>query len=628
MNAIDYQESKFIHTLGFTSTSFLLLFMCIGFTPNTANAQRTPIVHIEPPHWWVAMDVPILEILVYGKGIGENEFSLSKNEGIALVETKKLPNKNYALLVLEIEDTCTPHTFEIRSRGKAGRTNTKYELKARTPHDRPFDQSDFIYLITPDRFANGDPGNDDIAGMHQRGIDRSAPYARHGGDLQGIINHLDFIQDLGVTAIWPNPLYENNQPKESYHGYAFTNHYKIDPRFGTNALFGALCDSLHAHGMKMVMDVVYNHVGDRHHIYADMPDSSWFHNHKKYLRTNYRATALMDPYASQFDKHTLTDGWFDTHMPDVNQKNPEVARYLIQQTLWWIEEYNIDALRIDTYAYPDQSFMRDWAKEVKANFPDIFIFAEIWDHGRTVQAYFLGDGLGPEPNYIDGLTDFQVHFGINDALTREPGWTEGINRLYYTLSADYVYAHPENLVTFLDNHDVARFFGVVGKDQRKFDIGVVLLMTMRGIPSLYYGTELLMAETDGHGKIREDVMGGWPGDAISKFSREGRSAEENQAYDLIASLAALRQKHKALQNGHTVQYVPVDGVYAYFRHDAEDTFLITVNVTDKEHTRPLEMFEELAPSGTALELLMGNVNVEFGKLHLPGYSYGVFKVRK
>ncbi len=569
-----------------------------------------------------------LEVLIYRKGIGSHEFSLQKAQGVELLAVERFANPNYALLRLGIAPDAEAQEFEIKSKGRGKAFSYRYRLKEKKHAASGLDQADLIYLITPDRFANGDPSNDDVPGMQERGIDRSEPYARHGGDIQGMIDQLDYIQKLGVTAIWPNPLYENDQPRESYHGYAFTNHFRIDPRFGSNALFGALCDSLRSRDMKMVMDVVYNHIGDRHPLYSDMPDSSWFHLHPEFLKTNYRATALMDPYASAYDKHKMSNGWFDSHMPDLDQRNPKVARYLVQQTLWWIEEYGIDALRIDTYAYPDQDFMRSWAKDIKAEYPGIFIFAETWVHGSPVQAYFLGDALGPEPNHIDGLTDFQVHYAINDALTRDAGWTEGINRLYYTLAADYIYAQPEKLVTFLDNHDVARFFGYVNRDMRKFKMGIAMLFTLRGIPSLYYGTELLMAQTDGHGKIREDVMGGWPGDPQNKFSREGRSEEENEAYDFIAAMAALRQKHAALQDGHTVQFVPEQGFYAYFRSSETETFLIAMNASNEQQSRALETYRELAPEGSALMLINGNANVEFGELHIPAYGFGIFQVVK
>lgn len=277
----------------------------------------------------------------------------------------------------------------------------------------------------------------------------------------------------------------------------------------------------------------------------------------------------------------MTDGWFDKHMPDLNQQNPAVAQYLIQQTLWWIEEFKIDALRIDTYAYPDQNFMRIWAKAVKDAFPDIFLFAETWVHGETVQGWFLGSGLGPSSNQIDGLTDFQVYYAINDALTKDQGWTEGISRLYYTLSSDYIYEEPNKMVTFVDNHDLARFFGYVNSDLDKMKIGLGMLFTLRGIPSIYYGTEILMKETDGHGKIREDFPGGWPADSLNKFVETDRTADENAIWTYIQQLSNLRKASSAIQNGKLTQFIPKDGLYVYFRSDTEETYMVIINVSDE-----------------------------------------------
>ncbi len=604
---------------------FCLITGAVSGCTSELSAQETA-TRLDPPHWWSGMKNTSLELLIYGKDAGKRTYEIKGASNVKLERKEKPANTDYIILFLDLADA-PPQTFTIAAEGEDGNFSYNYTLKARTPHTRGLDQSDLIYLITPDRFANGDPDNDSFENMNETGIDRSEPYARHGGDIQGMIDKIGYMKTLGVTAVWPNPLYENDQPDASYHGYAFTDHYKIDRRFGDNALFGTFCDSLRANGMKMVMDVVYNHVGDRHFLFTDMPDSTWFHLHPEFLKTNYRATTLLDPYASDYDKHKMTDGWFDTHMPDLNQKNPRVAAYLIQQTLWWTEEYGIEALRIDTYAYPDQDFMRSWGKAVKTEFPDIFIFAETWVHGHHVQGFFLGDALGPEANYIDGLTDFQVHYAINDGFTRDQGWTEGISRLYYTLAADYLYAHPENLVTFTDNHDLARFYGVVGRDFRKFSAGMALLFTLRGIPSLYYGTEILMAETDGHGKIREDFPGGWPDDPVDKFSRKGRTDEENRAFDLIRTLARLRQNNTALQTGATTQFVPEDGVYAYFRYDDKVTFFIVVNTSNDPKVRPLEMYRELIPEGSRPERVMGDAEADDeGNLKIPGTGFGVFKI--
>ncbi len=546
-------------------------------------------------------------------------------EGVKIVNHLALPNPNYLLLDVIIDPKTKPTTVTFISTN--GEVRFDFDLKSRHSKPRGLDGSDIIYLVTPDRFANGDTTNDAIQGFHQDHIDRDDPYARHGGDLHGLIDNIDHIFDLGATALWPNPLLENDQPLESYHGYAITDHYRIDPRFGTNLLFAELTDTLHARGMKMVMDVIYNHIGDKHPFYTDIPDSSWFHFWERYTKTNYRATTLLDPYASDYDKKIMTDGWFDRHMPDLDQTNPRLAVYLIQQTLWWVEEFGIDALRIDTYAYPDQGFMHRWAFRIKEAFPDLFLFGETWVHGPTVQGWFLGDALGPEPNGLDGLTDFQVHYAIEEALTHKQGWTEGISRLYYTLAADYIYPHPERLVTFVDNHDVARFYGEIKEDFRKFRIGMGLLFTIRGIPSIYYGTEILMSETEGHGLIRQDFPGGWPGDSVDKFTAEGRNVEENRAYDLIARLTEMRRNNPALHSGKTTQFVPLDGLYVFFRYTDQQKIMVAVNTSEDPQKSPISKFQEMLKGQSRVRNLLTDQYETLGDtLEVAPWDIGIWEV--
>jgi glycosidase len=605
----------------------IVFLFCLSLSFNShAFLKQSDLNAVNPPHWWVGMPSAELQVLLYAEGISSGEVSIKQDgNSVVITQVERFANPNYLNLHFDLSKVATAQSFEIRVKGKGFKYFYDYQLKSREEHKRGLDPSDVIYLITPDRFANGDPENDIIEGYNQTTLDRSEPYERHGGDMQGILDNIDYIQNLGMTALWPNPLLENNQPHESYHGYAFTDYYKIDPRFGSNELYGALIDSLHNRGMKIIQDVVYNHIGNEHFLYRDLPDSSWFHFWPEYTQTNYRAPSLMDPYASAEQKRVMTDGWFDKHMPDLNQQNRAVAQYLIQQTLWWIEEFKIDALRIDTYAYPDQDFMRNWGSAVKEAFPDIFLFAETWVHGETVQGWFLGSGLGPSPNHVDGLTDFQVYYAINDALTKDQGWTEGISRLYYTLSADYIYEEPNKMVTFVDNHDLARFFGYVNSDLDKMKIGLGMLFTLRGIPSIYYGTEILMKETDGHGKIREDFLGGWPTDSLNKFTEADRTSDENAIWNYIQKLSKLRQNSTAIQTGKLTQFIPKDGLYVYFRYDTEETYIIVVNVSEEERELELSNYSELLGNKGALIDLNGN-NLRVSELEsLPPMSIHIFK---
>ncbi len=583
--------------------------------------------HVEPPSWWLGMPSDTLDILIHQEDISANKTKIQTHgSGVILNSVINFENPNYIALQVVISNDAQPQTFKIKSKGNAGAFTYNFVLNNRTEHDRGLNQSDIIYLITPDRFANGDSSNDSFDSMTQVGVNRTEPYDRHGGDIKGITDHLDYIQDLGITTLWPNPLLENDQPHESYHGYAFTDSYKIDARFGSNDDYKNLSDSLHARKMKLIQDVVYNHIGNEHHLFTDCPDSSWFNFWDEFSRTNYRAPSLMDPYASEADKKIMTDGWFDKHMPDLNQRNKNVATYLIQQTLWWIEEYQIDALRIDTYAYPDQEFMQNWAQKVKHAYPDIFLFAETWVHGPTVQGWFVDGGLAPVPNGIDAVTDFQVYYSINDALTKDQGWADGLSKLYYTLSADYIYDHPQDMVTFVDNHDLARFLGYVNGDIRKLKIGLGMLMTLRGIPSLYYGTEILMKATNGHGLIREDFPGGWPNDSINKFDPSQRTIQENEIYDYIKQLATLRKNEPAIQNGKLTQFVPVDGVYVYFRESENKTFMVVSNCTEKEKQLTTDRFKECIKDATNGNTLYGQkVSLRMDMI-LPPFSIQILKL--
>lgn len=574
--------------------SFLFVWF-LGWLPTVLMAQKAEIRRIDPPYWFAGMQNDTLYLLVNGAHL--SNAVVMEGTAVSFLDVQVSDKKDYLHIWLLLSKTIPAQKikFELTSGGKKVRFS--YEIKARnTAHGsmQGLSQKDFIYLITPDRFVNGDPKNDAFKDLHEPQVNRAEPYARHGGDIAGIQQKLDYIKKLGVTAIWSNPLLENNQPKESYHGYAITDNYKIDPRFGTNEDFYNLVKTGHQNGIKTIMDMVYNHIGDQHYLVQSPPDSSWFNWWPAYTQTNYRATSLMDPYASEFDKAKLQNGWFDKHMADLNQKNPNVAKWLIQNSIWLIEHFDLDAFRIDTYAYPDQDFMSRLNKEVLTQYPDFFIFAETWVHGHQVQSFFPGNNPNRlDETHLQSVTDFQLHYAINDALNQPFSWTGGVNRIYYTLAADWLYNKPEDLVTFVDNHDLARFYGVVGKDLNKFKIGMGLLLTLRGIPSMYYGTEVLMAATDSHGNIREDFSGGWAGDSLNKFDIADRSADENQAFGFIKTLANYRKDSKALTEGKLIQFVPQDGVYVYFRVHPEQTVMIVVNASSKITTVKLEDFAEV-----------------------------------
>jgi glycosidase len=558
---------------------------------------------VEPPFWWTGMNNPRLEILIHDKDVADLSAGINY-PGVRVVGQSREENPNYLFIEVEITPAARPGSFTINVGGPAEMRQYPYELRARSSdpaHVQGIDASDFIYLLMPDRFANGDPKNDSVEGMAQTGVNREKVFFRHGGDLIGVMEHLDYLEDLGVTALWLNPVLENDQPYESYHGYAVTDHYAIDARLGTNENYRQLVQLAHERGLKVIMDVIFNHVGDRHWFIEDLPSADWIHQWPEYTKTTYRATTLMDPHAASADRREFSDGWFDRHMPDLNQQNPHLANYLIQNSIWWAEYTGHDGYRIDTYAYCDQEFMAEWNRRMKAEFPAIGIFGETWVHGPGVQAWFVGSnriGQGLDTN-LPGVTDFQVYYGINEALAEEPGWTSGISRLYYTLAQDFLYPNPRANVLFLDNHDLARFYTVVGEDFEKYRSGLALLLTLRGIPMINYGTELLFTGSGGSfgegGRI--DFPGGWRRDPVNLFKPAERSKSQQRAFDLLRRLARYRRDHRVLHSGELTQFLPQEGVYGYVRHNATERILIVFNAS--ETARPID-FSHFAPYTTGV----------------------------
>ena len=572
-----------------------LLFCLLVCNHSITNAQ-VEVNKIEPPHWWINMNNDTLHLIIYGSELSNLEVSLNKKD-VKILDIREVSSSTYLFLDLLISKDAEPEKFDITLKKKKKKLKIEYELKSRVKSKHQsmgLDQSDLIYLIMPDRFANGDESNDVIKGTNQDYINRDTSLFRHGGDLQGIIDHTDYFNELGITALWLNPAEENDQPLESYHGYAITDFYAIDPRLGNNELYKSMVDQLHQKDIKIIRDVVFNHFGNEHPLIKNLPDSSWIHHWDNYTRSNFRATTLLDPYASGYDKKQFSNGWFDHHMPDMNYNNKDLQYYMIQNSIWWVEEMDIDAYRIDTYAYPEQDFVKQWAKAVKKEFPDLFMFAETWVHSQAIQAWFAGGNkLNQGETYLDGVTDFQMYYAINNMLNNSYNWTEGVAEIYYVLAQDFLYQSPEQNVTFIDNHDLDRFYGVINQDIEKFKMGISILMTVRGIPSLFYGTELLMPYKGDHGLLRTDFPGGWKDDKVDKFYSSGRTDLESEAFDYIKKLAHWRKKSKAITNGKTMQFIPDDGVFVYFRYTDNEVIMIAVNQNSESVTIDLERYNEV-----------------------------------
>lgn len=579
----------------------VIFLLFIGIFPLAGQTQ------FFPPHWFTGLKEQKLELMVYNPdGFGdEPEVQLDQALNYqSFYLGKEEVNTHYLFLDLDLAKL-SGSQLKITINGKP------YTYKFKPPHsDRPMglNPSDAIYLITADRFVNGDKKNDAVRGMNEKKYGRQYEFGRHGGDIQGIINQLDYIQGMGFTATWASPLQTNDEFKESYHGYAITDHYNIDPRLGSLDLYQQYVEASHQRGMKVVMDVVYNHVGSQHLFHLDPPDSGFFHFDMMHTRSNFRAVNVIDPHVSKADKKKFSQGWFDDHMPDVNQTHPQFANFLIQNSLWWILEFGIDAFRIDTYAYPDQEFMAELGRRIKLERPTFFLFGEIWVHYPEIQSFFVGNNpLNPNNSHLDAVTDFQFRYALKESLEQPQSWTGGIAKLYYRLAADHMYSHPENLITFIDNHDEPRFYGELHEDLNKMKVALGILYTMRGIPCTYYGTEILMRETKNHGVIREDFPGGFEGDQFNKFNPEVLRGEEAEINSYMRALLSWRANSDAVTNGSFLHFVPENDVYVYFRISEKETVMVVVNNNANEsQTVDLNRFREAwSVMGTGYDVLTG-----------------------
>ena len=586
-------------------------------------AQSKPD-HVEPMFWWVGMKNPKLQLLVHGKAISGSTVQLNY-PGVKLVESHKVENPDYLFIDLEIAADTKAGKFLITflENGKKKSTYT-YELKTRdasASRIQGVTNKDFIYLLMPDRFSNGDKSNDKVKALREQTLNRDAMYSRHGGDIQGVINHFDYLKELGVTTVWMTPEIENDMMHASYHGYAATDHYKIDPRYGTNELYKTYVDKAHATGLKVIKDIVHNHMGTGHWFFKDMPMKSWVNEWPVFTQTSYRDEPVMDPHAAEADRKKQLDGWFVTTMPDFNERNPYVQNYLTQNHIWWIEYAGIDGLRLDTYAYNDPAYMADWATKLKAEFPHLTIFGETLVNSVPSQAFFtqgntVNRGFDTQ---LPGITDAVLKSAVYEALNGKSGWTDGVFRLYNTVSQDFLYQDPTRNLIFWDNHDMGRFYSMVHEDFDKYKSGIAILLTMRGIPQLYYGTEILMKNfSDPDGLVRSDFPGGWPGDKSDKFTAAGRTAQENDAFNFVKKLANYRKSNPSLQTGKLTQYVPEDGIYVYFRSSAEGkTVMVILNGDDKAKTLNTSRFTEQIKNSASLKNVITGEQTDIKTINVP-----------
>jgi glycosidase len=599
--------------------TILSLALLLGFMATNAAVK---VDRIDPTNWFVGMKNPSLQLMVYGEGIASADVT-TDYAGVKVDSIVRLDSPNYLLVYLNL-DGAQPGEMTLNFKNGKQTKKVKYELKAREKRGEErigFTNADVLYMLMHDRFADGDPSNNDIKGLNTYKTDRSQPSLRHGGDLEGIRKHLDYFKELGVTALWFTPVLENNSPdgngSSTYHGYATTDYYRVDPRFGTNEEYKRLCDEAHSKGLKVVMDMIFNHCGFEHPWVADMPSRDWLNTpewldarkdktkpevNDKYLQTSYKLTPIVDPYASKVDFKETVEGWFVPTMPDLNQKNPHVMTYLIQNSEWWIETVGIDGIRMDTYPYADAEGMAVWMKTLGEEYPNFNVVGETWVTEPAYTAAWQKDSkISNSNSYLGTVMDFSFYDKINQAKREDTdGFTTGMNRIYNNFVYDYLYPNPSSVMAFIENHDTDRFLGN-GKDSTALKQALAILLTVNRIPQLYYGTEVLMNGTKEvtDGNVRKDFPGGFAGDTHNAFTAEGRTRAENAMFTWLSKLLHWRQGNDVIVKGKQTQFIPYNGVYVIARQYNGKTVMTVVNGTRKQSALAVKRYAEVIGANTA-----------------------------
>lgn len=606
-----------------------LLIICFN-----VNAQ---IQKVEPPFWWTKMKMSEIQVLVYGEDISNLQPKIDDLR-IKLTSVDRVQNENYIFLNLEISKDAQPGWVEINFyKGKKRKYNYSYQLLKRNKNAnlvKGFDNSDVMYLITPDRFANGDSENDELPEMKEKLGDGYND--RHGGDLQGIIDHLDYIKDLGFTSIWLNPALENNMERFSYHGYSTTDYYKIDPRFGNNKLFKELSYKASQKGIKIIMDVIPNHCGSEHWFFKDPPTQDWFNNQNNYKNTTHNREAVQDIHAAEIDKSEHHDGWFVETMPDLNQGNSFLSKYLIQNAIWWIEYATLAGLRVDTYPYADKDFMSDWTKAIMDEYPKFNIVGEEWTTNPAITSYWQRGKVNHDGyvSHLPSLMDFPLQSALTEALNDDFGWGKGFVKSYKALANDFLYADPFNLVVFPDNHDMTRFFTQINNDLDLFKMGIIYYSTIRGIPQFYYGTEILMDSNKNpgnHGLIRSNFPGGWPGDQVNAFTGSGLNKNQIETLRFFKKLLNWRKNNEVIHYGKLIQFAPkfAEEIYSYYRTYNDKKVWVIFNRVDKTQVIDLNHFEEVHNGfKSGYEVLQEKKIILNDKLEIKGKSAMIIELSK
>ena len=602
--------------------SICIFFLAVFISP-IKSSETYRIDHLEPPFWWAGMAENKLQLMVHGKNISDLEPEFS-HPGIEINQVHRLSNPNYLFIDLFLSEEAIPGEFDIIF-NKEGQPKTKYNytLLKREPDSagrQGFSPADVIYLITPDRYANGDPGNDSSSQLKEK-QNRLKKGGRHGGDIQGIIDHLDYISDMGFTQIWLNPVLENDQHTYSYHGYSTTDYYNIDARFGNNELYKVLSKEAKKRGIGLVMDLILNHIGSEHWWMKDLPTIDWINNDGKFVRSNHIHESVHDPHLTESQRDLFTSGWFVETMPDLNQNYTFLANYLIQNSIWWIEYADLSGFRIDTYPYIDKNFLSIWSKRIATEYPRFNFVGEEWSSNPTMVSYWQkgSNRYDDYDSYIPSMMDFPLQEALVNGLLGNEDWNSGIVDIYRVISNDFQYGDPHNLVVFAGNHDMKRIYSQLNEQMDLYKMAMTIINTVRGIPQIYYGTEIAMSSTGDHGALRKDFPGGWPGDKVNAFTGRSLNKKELEAQNFIRKLLNWRKENIAITMGNMIHYPVENGIYVYFRSYNEALVMVIIN-NNKRSKRidPNRFNEVIAEKKQGISILDNKVYDLTTKINLPG----------
>jgi len=592
------------------------------------RAASVEVEHVHPLNWWAGMKNPKLQVMLHGKGIAQYDVELQNAKELNVEEVAKFANKNYIIIYIDTKGAPAQQFNIVLKDGKKAVKTIPYELKERANRKiNSFDATDVVYLLMPDRFATGTTDKQKskmYKGMIEDKWDRKTDMARHGGDIAGMTQHLDYLAELGVTAVWPTPVLENNMEKETYHGYAITNFYQTDPRFGTNADYKNFVDEAHKKGIKVIKDIVFNHCGVKGFLFEDRPQDDWFNYNSKFTPTGYKTGTVADNHAAAIDKENTVDGWFTSAMPDVNGKNKYFADYLIQASMWWIEYAGIDGIRQDTYPYNDFDFMKRWCLEIEAQYPGFNIVGETWVNNNVGVSYWQKDSklAAPRNSELKTVMDFPLMYILDSFADEETDeWDNGLARLYAYITQDIVYADVDHLLTFLANHDTNRFQPTEEKARNvtRYKQALTLLLTLRGIPQLYVGDEIGMYanKSVNDGALRQDFPGGWPEDKNNAFKKSGRTKLQNEYFDFTKNLLNWRKINKTVALGKMTHYAVRNGCYVYARQKDGKTVTVIMNGTSKEQTLDMSIYKDVLPAKKAFDVISGKDIAIKDKMEMP-----------